>query len=67
MVNSTPPTYAISIPSHPVSQNQSVSVNAGRILGSPGILQPGPLGFILIGAVRPTMAGNMGGLITRYP
>jgi hypothetical protein len=67
MVRSIPHTYAISIPSHSVSQSQSVSVNTGRILGSPGISQPGSLGFILIGTVRPRMAGNMGGSITRYP
>jgi hypothetical protein len=54
------PTYAISIPSQPVSQNQYVSVNARRILGSPGVSQLGPLGFILIGIVRPIMAGHMG-------
>jgi hypothetical protein len=67
VVSSIPHTYAISIPSHSVSQSQSVSVNTGRILGSPGISQPGSLGFILIGTVRPRMDGNMGGSITRYP
>ena len=66
MVNYTPPTYAISIPSHPVSHNHYVSVNVGMILGSRGVSQPRPLGFILIGTVRPKMAGNMGGSITRY-
>jgi hypothetical protein len=67
VVNSTPPTYAISIPLQPNSQNHSVSVNTGRILGSPGVSQLGPLGFILIGIVRPTMVGHMGGSIARYP
>jgi hypothetical protein len=61
MVNYTSPTYAIVIPSHPVSQNQYVSVNSRRILGSLGISQPGPLGFILIGEVRPTLVLHMGG------
>jgi len=63
MVNSTSPTSTIYIPSHPVSQNQSISLNTGRILGSPGLLQLGPLEFILIGAVRPVIAKNMGGSI----
>jgi hypothetical protein len=40
VVNSKLPTYVSSIPSHLVSQNQCISVNAGRILGSPGISQP---------------------------
>jgi hypothetical protein len=30
-------------------------------------LQPGPLGFILIGEVISTMDGNAGDLIDRYP
>jgi hypothetical protein len=64
VVNSTPPTYVISIPSHPVSKNYFVTVNVGRIFGSPHIWQPKSLGFILIGMVRPTMDGNMGGSIT---
>jgi hypothetical protein len=38
-----------------------------RILGSPSRLQPGPLGFILIGVVRSTMVGNTRGMIDRYP
>jgi len=66
MVNSTPPTYVIYIPSQPVTQNQFVSINDGRTLGSPSVSQPGPLSFILIGIVRPTMVGHMGGLIARY-
>jgi hypothetical protein len=67
MVNCAPSTYSSSIPSHLVSQNQYVSVNAERILGFLGISQLGMLGFIVIGEVRPKMVGNMGGSIARYP
>jgi hypothetical protein len=66
MVNSTIPTYVISIPSQSFSHNQTVSVNARRILESPGVSQPGPLVFIIIGTIRPTMDVHMGGSITRY-
>jgi hypothetical protein len=67
VVNSILPSYAIPISIQLVSQSQPVSTNTGRILGSPGISQPGPLGFTLIGAVRSTMVGNAGGSIARYP
>jgi hypothetical protein len=67
VVNSILPSYAIPVPLQSVSQSQPGSANTGRILGSPGRSQPGPLGFILVGAVRSTMVGNAGGSIARYP
>jgi hypothetical protein len=42
-------------------------MNTGRLLGSHGRSQLGPLGFIFVGEVRLEMAGKVGGSITRYP
>jgi hypothetical protein len=41
-------------------------VSTWRILGSPGVLEVGPLGFKLIGTTRLTMASHVGGSISRY-
>ena len=41
-------------------------MNTRRILGSPIISQPGYLGFTLIGKVKSTMVGNVGGSTTQY-
>ena len=67
VVNSILPSYVIYVPVQLVSQSQLRSVSIGRVMGSPGRSQLGPLGFILIGASRSTMVGNAGGLIARYP
>jgi hypothetical protein len=67
VVNSILPSYANFVPVQLVSQSQPGSASTGRILGSPGRSQPGPLGFILIGATRSTMVGHAGGSIARYP
>jgi hypothetical protein len=50
-----------------VSQSQPGSVSTGRILGSPGRSQAGPLGFILIRTTRSAMAGHAGGSIALIP
>jgi hypothetical protein len=67
VVSSILPSYANSVPVQLVSQSQPGSVSTGRILGSPGRSQAGPLGFILIRAPRSTMVGHAGGSISRYP
>jgi hypothetical protein len=61
------PSRASSIPVQLISQLQLGSASTGRILGSPGRLQEGPLGFILIGTTRSTIVGHVGGSISRYP
>jgi hypothetical protein len=66
VVNLILPSYANFFLVQLVSQSQPGSASIGRILGSPGRSQPGPLGFILIGAARSAMVGNTRGLIARY-
>jgi hypothetical protein len=61
------PSHANSVLVQLISQSQPGSASTGRILGSPGRSQAGPLGFILIGTTRSTMASHVGGLIARYP
>jgi hypothetical protein len=61
------PSHASSIPVQLITQSQLGSASTGRILGSPGRSQARPLGFILIGTTRSTMASHMGGSISRYP
>jgi hypothetical protein len=63
VINSILPSYDIPIPLQSVSQSQPVSVNTGRILGSPSRSQPELLIFILIREVRSTIVGNVGGSI----
>jgi hypothetical protein len=60
------PSHASSVPVQLVSQSQPGSASTGRILGSPGRSQAGPLGFILIRTTGPAMA-SQGGSIARYP
>jgi hypothetical protein len=67
VVSSISHTYDIYILSHSISQSQSAIVNTRRILGSPSISQPGLLGFISIGTIRPRMDRNKGGSIARHP
>jgi hypothetical protein len=67
LVSSVPHTHANPILLNSVSSTRPTTVNSGRIVGSPGRSQPGPLGFILIGTRTPTMDGNIGGSIARYP
>jgi hypothetical protein len=55
-----------SIPVQLISQSQPGSVSTRRILGSPGKLQIGLLGFILIGTTSSVMANHMGGSSARY-
>jgi hypothetical protein len=57
------PSHASSVPVQLISQSQPGSASTGRILGSLGRSQAGPLGFILIGTTRSTMVGHAGGLI----
>jgi hypothetical protein len=47
-VSSILPSHASSVPIQLVSQSQPGSAGTGRILGSPGRSQAGPLGFTLI-------------------
>jgi hypothetical protein len=67
VVNSILPSYANFVLVQLVSQSQPRIASTGRISGSPGRSQAGPLGFFLIGATRSTMDGHIGGSIARYP
>jgi hypothetical protein len=52
VVNFILPSYVIPIQLQSINQSQPGSVKNGRILGSPSRSQLGPLGFILVGALR---------------
>jgi hypothetical protein len=62
-VSTTLPSHANSVPVQLANQPQPGSASTGRILGSPGRSQEGPLGFILIRTTGSTMASHAGGSI----